>query len=199
MNIVRNWLKGNEKEVLKEYNYLLFNDYWNKYAEGNISKWEMDSLCFYHHEHELANINISQYGISDFNKLPSIPKVDHFFKRSGKEIPIYSTYKIIGTVIGKDDNKASISLLTTTGVVNVKLTKEYYAVYAKQISEKQQDGTKKVVEKGWFTRGSKLMLRGFRRDDTFATKSIYLIQDVSDDGEMILIHNRYKGEIECIK
>jgi DNA polymerase-3 subunit alpha len=202
MNNVRNWLKENEKEVLKEYNYLLFNGYWDKYAEGNISKWEMASLCFYCHQHELANVNISQYGISDFNKLPSIPKVDYFFKRSGKEIPIYSTYKIIGTVIGKDDNKASISLLTTTGVVNVKFTKEYYAVYAKQISEKQQDGTKKVVEKGWFTRGSKLMLTGFRRDDTFVTKSykntpthqIYLIQDVSDDGEMTLIHDRYKGE-----
>ena len=44
-----------------------------------------------------------------------------------------------------NDNKASITLLTPSGVVTVKFTKEYYAQYKKQLSELQDDGTKKVT------------------------------------------------------
>ena len=61
--------------------------------------------------------------------------------------------------------------MTTTGVVNVKFTGEYYAMFKKQISEIQPDGSKKVVEKSWFKRGTKLMITGFRRDDTFVGKT----------------------------
>ena len=53
----------------------------------------------------------------------------------------------------------------------MKFTKEYYAMFNKQISEKQEDGTKKIKEKGWFTRGTKIMCTGFRRDDMFVTKT----------------------------
>ena len=63
----------------------------------------MDSLCFYHGEHELANVDKERYGIIDFNKLPTEPEVDYFFKRNGKQIPIYKLFRIIGTVIAKND------------------------------------------------------------------------------------------------
>ena len=79
-------------------------------------------------------------------------------------------YRIAGTVISKNDTRHSISLLTTTGVVNVKFSKEFYAMYGRQISEPQPDGTKKIKEKGWFVRGTKLMITGTRRDDTFTAK-----------------------------
>ena len=88
----------------------------------------MDSLCFYYHEHELSKINTEKYGITRFNWLPEVPEVDYFFKRNGRDIPIYKTYKIIGTVISKNDNKATVDLLTTSGVVTVKFTKDYYAM-----------------------------------------------------------------------
>ena len=52
------------------------------------------------------------------------------FKRNGKQIPLYKLYRIAGTVISKNDARHSISLLTTSGVVNVKFTKEYYALLA---------------------------------------------------------------------
>ena len=163
----------------------------------------MEALCFYYHDHELLNVNTSKYGIVDFNKLPEVPDVDYYFKRNGKDIPIYKTYNIVGTVISKNDNRSSISLLTTEGVVNVKFTKEYYAMFGRQISEKQADGAKKVVEKGWFGRGTKVMCTGFRRDDMFVTKTykhtpthqLYKIVDVTEDGDIVLTHNRYgQGE-----
>ena len=172
MDVARTWIKDNQEKILNQYNNILFKECWDKYASGNISSYEMEALCFYYHEHELINVNNNKYGIVDFNELPSEPTVDYFFKRNGRDIPIYKIYKIVGTVIGKNDNRSSVTLLTPTGVVNVKFTKEYYAMFNRQISELGEDNVKHVVEKGWFTRGTKLLVAGFKRDDTFVRKDI---------------------------
>ena len=201
MDGARTWIQQNHNQILEDYNTLLFQEAWKKYASGNISAWEMEALCFYYHEHELKNVDTYKYGIIDFFDLPSEPEVDYFFKRNGKEIPIYKTFKIIGTVIGKNDARSSITLLTTSGVVSVKFTRDYFAMFNKQISEKQEDGTKKVLEKGWFQRGVKVMITGFRRDDQMVAKTysktvthqIYKILEIKDNGELILEHQR-KGD-----
>lgn len=198
MDKARDWIKENQNEILEKFNTILFKEMWDKYAGKNISAYEMESLCFYYHEHELKNVKMNKYGIVDFNDLSSEPTIDYFFKRNGRDLPIYKISKIIGTVIGKNDTRSSITLLTTTGVVNVKFTKEYFAMYNRQLSEKQPDGTKKVVEKGWFTRGVKLLVAGYRRDDTFVAKTyknngfhqIYKIVNVTDNGELELVHDR---------
>ena len=204
MEEARTWLQANQEEMLNEFNYLLFKETWDKYATGSISAWEMESLCFYYHEHELAHVDTQRYGIVDFFDLPEQPQVDYFFKRNGRDIPIFKTYKIMGTVISKDDNHSTVSILTLNGVVTVKFTKEYYAMFGRQLSEKQADGSKKVVEKGWFKRGTKLMFTGFRRDDMFVTKTykntsshqLYKITDVYEDGQINITHDRYTGEEE---
>lgn len=198
IEIAKEWLKENQEQTLMEFNQLLFLELWNKYAIGSISAWEMESLCFYYHPHELKDVNIHKYGIEDFFNLPEEPEIDYFFKRNGKDIPIYKTHKIIGTVISKNDSHSSVTILTTSGIVNVKFTKEYFAMYNRQISEPQEDGTKKVVEKGWFTRGTKIMCTGIRRGDTFVTKTykhtsshqLYRITKVNDDGSIELTHDR---------
>ena len=130
MDKAREWLKDNQ-EVLKAYNLSLFKEIWDKYAAGTTSKWEMDSVCFYHGPHELAKVNVYKYNIVDFFSLPSEPQVDYFFKRGGNKIPIYKLHRIIGTVIGKNDNKSTVTLLTTTGVTTVKFSREYYAMFKK--------------------------------------------------------------------
>jgi len=197
MDAARSWLKENQEEILKQYNNLLFNETWNKYATGNISAWEMESLCFYYHKHELSDINKYKYGIVNFSTLSYEPEVDYFFKRAGRDIPIFKLYKIAGTIISKNNTKASVNILTTDGVVNVKFTKEYYAMYNRQISEVQPDGSKKVLEKGWFSRGTKIMVTGYRREDTFVAKTykatsthqLYRIVDINGKN-MTLEHER---------
>ena len=187
MDSVREWLQFEQQEILQQLNLKLFKEEWNKYAEGNISYWEMKSLCFYYHDHELKNIDNYFYGIVDFNNLSSSPVVDYFFKRNGKQIPIYKLQRIAGTVIGKNDTRHIVTLLTTTGTVNVKFTRDYYAMFNRQISEVNNEGVKKVKEKGWFTRGNKLLVTGYRRDDTFVAKKykstgghqLYLITNVN--------------------
>ena len=197
MDFVRDWLKENQQEALTEYNTALFKEMWDKYAGGNISHWEMDSLCFYHGEHELANINNNRYGLVNFNDLSPEPEVDYFFKRNGVQIPIFKLHRIAGTVVAKDDSRTSVTLLTVSGVVTVKFNREYYAMFKKQISQVQPDGSKKVIEKSWFKRGTMLVIQGFRRDDQFVAKNyshtqghqLYKITNVVGD-EIQLQHER---------
>lgn len=186
MDKARDYLKEHQEELLKSYNTILFKEQWDKYAQGNISSWEMDSLCFYYHDHELKNVDTQKYGIKNFFDLSPEPEVDYFFKRNNKQIPIYKLCRIAGTVIGKNDTRHSVSLLTINGVVNIKFTRDYYAMFNRQLSEKDEFGVKHVMEKGWFTRGTKLLVTGFRRDDTFVSKKykatgghqLYLISSV---------------------
>jgi DNA polymerase-3 subunit alpha len=171
MDGARDWLKENQLVALEQLNGQILKENWNKYASGTISAWEMESMCFYAHPHELAEVDMNKYGIKNFFKMSAEPEVDYFFKRNGHEIPVYKTTKIIGTVLSKNDTRSSVSILTTTGVVNVKFTKEYYAKYNRQLSEVQEDGTKKRIETGWFTRGTIIMVTGYRVDDTFRAKT----------------------------
>jgi DNA polymerase-3 subunit alpha len=204
MDPAREWIKANQSEILETYNQVLFKEIWDKYASGTTSSWEMDALCFYHGEHELKDINVYKYDIADFFELKS-NEVEYYFKKGNAQIPIYKLYRIIGTVISKNDTTHIVTLLTTTGVVNVKFSKEYYAMFKRQISQPQADGTKKVIEKSWFKRGTKLMVTGFRRDDQFVGKTysstqthqLYKITDIIGD-EMKLQHERMtaQGTIE---
>ena len=65
-----------------------------------------------------------------------------------------------------------------------------------------EDGTKTVVEKSWFNRGSMIVVQGIRSGDQFITKKyassgghqLYKITDVSPEGEIILQHERYGQE-----
>ena len=161
----------------------------------------MESLCFYYHDHELANIDFEKYGISDFNNLND-REISGYFKRNGREIPLYKISTIVGTVIAKNDTKATINLLTPTGVVPVKFGKEYYSMFKKRISRLNPETNKKqVVEEGWFKKGTLLMINGYRRDDTFVSKTykntnahqLYKIVNVKGQ-DIILTHEREKGE-----
>lgn len=81
MDVFRAWIAENKEKILDDLNTTIFMEDWKKYASGNISSWEMESLCFYYHDHELSNINNSKYGFVDFFSLPEEPQVDKVFKR----------------------------------------------------------------------------------------------------------------------
>ena len=74
-------------------------------------------------------------------------------------------------------------------------------MFKKQISQIQPDGSKKVMEKGWFGRGNMLMITGFRRDDQFVGKTykntgshqLYKITQVNGN-EIKLQHERFTTE-----
>lgn len=170
MNPVRDWMKENQQEILDKLNEKLVELVAEKYTEGNISKWEMDSLGFYYHEHELKNLKNEVYDIVNFFDLPEEPEIERSFEKDDKKINMYKISRIAGTVIDKDKNKSSVILLTTDGVVTVKVWKNQYAIWDRQIARKNPDGTKTVVEKSFFQRGNKLIITGIRRYDNFIPK-----------------------------
>ena len=203
MDDIRAWISSNHDELLKEMNSKIFMEEWEKYCgKSNLSAWEMESLCYYYHEHELINLNYNLYGLTNFFDLPEEPIVDRIFYKKQAAIPLYKIFKIIGTCVAKDKTKSSITLLTRDGVVNVKFRKEYFALFDKQISEVQEDNSKKVKEKSWFKRGNILMIQGIRRGDDFIPKKysntaghqLYKILDVTEAGEMIVQSERYNGD-----
>ena len=172
MDIIRPFIQKNNEELLNSVNVKLRNDLWDKYCEGNISKWEMDSISCYIHEHELKNLKNGLYGLSDYARLPEEPEVNYEFKAkdTGKKIPLYKIHRIAGTVLDKDKAKKTVTLLTTSGVVTVKIFGDAFTHYDKQISEKGADGVKHVKEKSWLSRGNKIIVTGIRRDNDFIAK-----------------------------
>ena len=204
MQNIKDWIAENPKKVLDSLNEAIFMEDWNKSCLGSLSKWEMESICFYYHEHELKNVNYRKYNLADFSKLSEEPVVERTFKKGDRIIPIYKLCAICGTCIAKDKNKGTVTILTTSGVVNVKFSKEYFAIYDKQISKKLSDGKKKVVEKSWFNRGNMIMVQGMRRGNEFVSKKyasspihqLYKIISYDDLGNIIITHDRAEGEAE---
>ena len=201
MDQIRPWIKQNSTKLLEQVNERLMSDMWNKYCLGSLSKWEMDSISCYQHQHELANVDFSNYNISNFYDLNENPTIDRVLQIKGKEIPIFKIYRIAGTVLDRDKQKKTITLLTTEGVVTVKIFGEVFSYYDKQISEKGADGHKHIIRKSDFSRGNKLIITGIRRDESFHGKKykstpyhlVDLIQEVKDDGTLI-INNRREEE-----
>lgn len=198
MDPVREWMRANQDEILQQNNEIAFMEAWNKSATGSISDWELEVMCFYYHEHVLADVNFGKYGIKNFKALPQDPIIDKTFTKGDKVIELKKIDKICGTCIAKNKDKALVSLLTPTGVVSVKFSKEFFAMYDKQISQPLPDGGKKVIEKSWFNRGEKILVQGFRSGDNFVAKryqstgghTLYKIVDILKDGDIELVSER---------
>jgi len=198
-------IKKNES-LLRKFNESRFtkaaNEVWDKYCTGPICKWEMDALSFYYTEHELNKVDHLKMGIVDFFKLPPQPAINYTKPTKRGEYTQYFVYKIMGTVLDKDKTKKTITLLTPTGVVTVKFYSDLFVEYNKQISRVNEDQTKTVVDKSWFSRGTKLQILGFRRDDQFIPRRyndvvykhlVAKITDIKPNGELELLTERPKG------
>ena len=194
MSIVRPFVQKHAAELLISVNNKLMEDTWNKYCLGSLSKWEMDSVSFYSHEHELEKLDLWRYELSDFEDLSETPVIDRVIPIKGKQVPILKLFRICGTVLDRDKAKKTVTLLTTSGVVTVKIFGGgVFAQYDKQISERGADGKKHVIEKSMFSRGNKIIVIGVRDGDAFRAKKynrtpfhlVEQIVEVNEDGTMV--------------
>lgn len=202
MDIIRPYIKEHNQELLDGINNRLKKDLWDKYCQGSLSKWEMDSVSFYYHEHELARVDPILMGWADFNKLPEEPEVERFIPIKGTMVPIYKLSRIAGTVLDRDKTKKTVTLLTTSGVVTVKVYGNAFSNYDKQISARGADGKKHVIEKSWFSRGNKITICGMKRDEMFIAKKyarteghlIELITSIDENGFITTRGEREEAE-----
>lgn len=190
MDIIRPFIKDNNQLLLNDVNNRLMSDVWNKYCLGSISKWEMDSVSCYFHQHELQDVNYRLCGFSNFFELSEQPEIDRIIEIKGKKIPLFKIHRICGTVLDRDKSKKMVTVLTREGVVNVRVFGEVFSYYDKQISERGADGKKHVIEKSIFSRGNKIIITGIRRENEFVAKtyrntpyhSVERITDIKSDG-----------------
>ena len=155
------WLKS--QDALDRMNYCAKNEVWMKYCSGSLAKWEMDSISYYTDRHELEEMDLSQfYNVDKFNELPRIPEtVVYNNPRNGKQYKRNKLSLIAGTVVDKNKSKNMVTLNTQHGIVEVKLHKATFSHYDRKTPD----------ESSWFTRGTKLIIVGFRREESFIPRT----------------------------
>ena len=192
-----------KEETIKEYNEALFSDLWDKHASGTRPQWEMDSLSFYYTEHELANLNEQKYMIKNYFDMPEEPEIYDYYTRTikgeKKQFPKNTIHRIAGTVLDKNKDKHTITLLTKYGVVNCKFNKGQFIYYNKSLSVVNNSGKKTVVEKPWLSRGNKVFVCGYRQGDQFRVYNysdtifnhvVSKIEEIYEDGTVDLLTER---------
>ena len=203
----KHFLKPNTKELLEELNKLVIDELCEKYCKTDvIEHWEVESVGFYGNKHELEYYkSYKYYDFKDFYSLPEVPiplttKTYKYENKKTKkyEERTYSTYDIVqlcGTVISRDNSKNIVTILTMTGVVDIKFWKESYTHWNKRLSQMQPSGKKKIMEKSWFEKGEILVVTGFRRDNNFFPKN-YKNSDFDFDLAKVKVNKN--GEFEFI-
>lgn len=186
------WLKSDN--CLATLNEMLWQEHYNKYAKGTKEAWEMESMCLYYDKHELDVVDLPLHGISLFDDLHEEPVVVGYNKYNNIEYEKYATQLIAGTVLDKDANKHSITLLTQCGVVTVKFQAGQYSHYAKTISmTNEATGKKTTVEESWFKKGTLIIVSGYRKGQIFRAKAykdslfnhtVMRINEVTADGQL---------------
>lgn len=192
------WL--NSPACIDTFNYITFEAKKQEIMQGNQSRWEMESMNYYYSEHELASIDKEKYGIVNFYDLPEEPEVVGFTQHGKNQYPKFALSRICGTVLDRDKNKHTITLLTEYGVVTLKMYSGQFSFYDKTISANDEETGKKVtLEESWFKRGSKLLVTGFRRgaqmrvkryQNTVYQHAICKITDIDEYGNVAYLDNR---------
>lgn len=193
----------NTPEFIKQFNRCQYRARLNELVPNqDENHWSFEALSYYDREHELACIDKTKYMITEFDKIPKEPEfiTKSYGKRSWRQ---YRLYRIAGTCIAKNDSHHTITLLDiNNNVIQVKMDGSFYAHMKRQISIPDGKGGKTVMDKSWLTRGTCLMVSGYRQDDTtfriktykssLFQKKIQKIEYIDKEtGEVELLNNRY--------
>ena len=199
MTELKDYITKNENKLITSLHEAEVGEVWDNYCSGSMSAWEMDTLGFYYHEHELANVHHPEFEFVNYFNLPEVAVPEEVKEYKGHKIPMYQHVAICGTVLDKSSYKHTVVLSTPFGVVNVKCVAEQYSKYDKQLSQlNKETGKKEIVEKSWFRRGTKLIVRGYRSGDQFMARGrqsegyypFYKIIDVDDTGTLNITRYR---------
>ena len=154
------WLSS--EEALNSFNNYLRSANWEKYCNGSIAKWEMDSICYYTNSHEMEEYPVSEYyPVVNFTDLPRTPEYVMATNKRGRQFKQFKLSVIAGTVVDKDKVKSTVTLNTMCGVVELKLDKGRFAYYDRNVDD----------DKSWLSRGNKLVVIGYRRGESFIPKN----------------------------
>lgn len=149
------------EEALKTYNIMLLNKEWQKKFSGDLLEWQMQAIRSYlGTSHGLDKYDLSYLPLKEFKDLNDGVKIDDFK---------YELCLIAGTVVNSDKDKHLVSVLTKSGIVRCKLSKQHFAQY-NYVNSIQEGKSKKILEGSWFESGNLLVLQGFKQGEVFYCK-----------------------------
>lgn len=198
---LKEYINKNQEKLIDKLHAAEIDEVWQQYCSGTLSTWEMDTLGFYYHDHDLLNTYHPEFQFKDFYEMSEIPIPSGYNEYKGRKVPVFELQTIYGTVLDKNSYKHTVVLLTPTGVVNVKCVAEQYSKYDKQLSQlNPETGKKEVIERSWFKRGTNLIVNGWRNADQFMARGrqsegkypIYKILGSDDCG--LLNITRYRAD-----
>lgn len=198
---LKEYINKNQEKLIDKLHAAEIDEVWQQYCSGTLSTWEMDTLGFYYHDHDLLNTYHPEFQFKDFYEMSEIPIPSGYNEYKGRKVPVFELQTIYGTVLDKNSYKHTVVLLTPTGVVNVKCVAEQYSKYDKQLSQPNPEtGKKEVIERSWFKRGTNLIVNGWRNADQFMARGrqsegkypIYKILESDDCG--LLNITRYRAD-----
>ncbi len=174
MNKPRQYIKDNQSELLTKLNNILFKAEYDKYCKGDILRWELDSLGFYHSNHPFYKLNqqirnnlgVEISSVSDLKE----DEFDGLWTIKGKQVPKYKLRTIAGTIIDKDKTKGTITLSCCDGVVTIKIYKELYALLDREIAEEDDEGNINLIEESFLEKGCFLLVTGILKGENFVPK-----------------------------
>ena len=133
MDTLRSYIQFHETELLIALNDIIFSAEWKKYKAETIAEGEMQSMRVYIHDNPIYNISLP-YNITPLDEIEEEKTVGTFYI-NGAIIPKYQIYHLVGVVIAKDKLHNSITLLTTSGPVDVKIWKDSFSFYDRVLVE----------------------------------------------------------------
>lgn len=164
MDNVRNWIKKDMDNLIERLHEIEYSEEWNKYCNGDVLQWELDSLNFYHSGHPLTNkeFPIEVDSIDDLKE----NDFDGFWNINGEMVPKMVLHSIAGTVLVKDKKANIVVLSTPDGVIKVKIYKAQFAKYDKVTEDEEGN----VIEDSFLDKGNHLLITGILRDEMFIPK-----------------------------
>lgn len=165
---IKDWLAL--PETVNEFNKVKMQEFWKANCLGSVEQWEMETTLFYSNYHELDYMPLSKFfNIVNFEELPKSPEILSWKQFRGRQIPQFKIDVIAGTVVEKNKSKSLVYVLTQNGVVTVRYSKGQFAHYDKKVV-RVNGKEKEVLDESWFTRGTKLVLVGYRRGNEFVLR-----------------------------
>lgn len=152
-----------KKEVYaQEFTKQKRKEFWIEECMGSVAEWEVETILFNTDNFVLDTEQINErHKISEFKDLKDSP-----FKGVNKRgFPEYEISAITGVSVGYNHTKKLVYLLTKeSGVVTLKMNRKTYGLYHEKL---EGDGS-------WWMRGTKLVLLGYKRGESFAVKGNHI-------------------------
>ena len=125
---------------------------------GTQAEWEIETLLFNTEEFVIDVKEVEKtHLVSEFNDLENLP----YLSTNNYGFNEYETSAIVGTVVGYENPKKLVYILTqNSGVVTAKFSKRNYAKY-QEVTD---------TDNSWFERGTNLILLGYKNGESFQVK-----------------------------